>query len=66
MFFIFISHINKLLKINLYIKNYKKLNAGDEKMAQTKKCCQSAENETNRFKRILKKIWAFFFGCNCH
>lgn len=30
------------------------------------KCCESAANETNTVKRIFKKIWTFFFGCNCH
>ena len=29
------------------------------------KCCAAAE-ETNTVKRIFKKIWTFFFGCNCH
>ncbi len=36
-------------------------------MSKTKsKCCQEADKETNTVKRILKKIWTFFFGCNCH
>jgi len=35
------------------------------KMANRKKCCE-ADKETNTVKRIFKKIWTFFFGCNCH
>ena len=35
-------------------------------MASKKKCCEAADKETNTLKRIFKKIWTFFFGCNCH
>ncbi|KZX13394.1 hypothetical protein MBORA_06220 [Methanobrevibacter oralis] len=35
------------------------------KTTNKKKCCQAAEAEPNKAKRILKKIYTFFYGCNC-
>ena len=29
-------------------------------------CCEIKEKDSKEKKGILKKLWCFFFGCNCH